>query len=104
MTRWEGVIQFSVFLENTMLPATFARIKCPVFVGYYYENKEKQDHLVSVAAMQKMMPQLGTPARQQRIVNFPQSGDHVIGSQIISKDWQGVERESRAFLREVCGM
>jgi len=101
---WEGVIQFSVFLENTMLPATFARIKCPVFVGYYYENKEKQDHLVSVAAMQKMMPQLGTPARQQRIVNFPQSGDHVIGSQIISKDWQGVERESRAFLREVCGM
>lgn len=101
---WEGVIQFSLFLENAMIPATFSRIKCPVFVGYYYENEEKQDHSVSVAAMQQMMPQLGTPAHQQRILNFPKSGDHIIGSQIVSEDWQGVERESRIFLKEVCKM
>jgi hypothetical protein len=88
-------------VDNAMTPATFAAIKCPVFVGYYYENEEKQDKLVSVAAMKAMMPQLGTPAYQQRIVNFPDSHDHVIGSRILSADWRGVQQQSIAFLREI---
>ncbi len=101
---WEGIIQFSVFLETTMIPSTFSQIKCPVFVGSYYETEEKQDRSVSVAAMKKMISQLGTPLAQRRYVNFPKACDHIIGCQIVSGDYQGVERESFAFLREICGI
>lgn len=101
---WEGVVQFAMFLKHAMVPETFAAVKCPVFVGYYYENEEKQDKSVSVAAMKEMLAQLGTPAAQRREVNFPNAHDHVIGSQILSSDWQGVERESAKFMEEVLGM
>jgi pimeloyl-ACP methyl ester carboxylesterase len=101
---WAGVIQFSLFLKHAMTPLTFAQIKCPVFIGYYYENEEKQDKLVSVAAMKTMSEMLGTPAEKRRMVNFPKAADHVIASQILSSDWQGVERESTAFLQEICGL
>jgi esterase/lipase len=101
---WEGVVQFSLFLKYAMVPETFARVKCPVFTGYYYENEEKQDPLVSVAAMRSMMQQLGTPPEKRREQNFPKAQDHIIGSQMVSKDWQGVEGASILFLREVVGM
>ncbi|MCC6462972.1 MAG: alpha/beta hydrolase [Saprospiraceae bacterium] len=101
---WEGVIQFSLFLQHAMTPETFAAIHCPVFVGYYYKNEEKQDKVVSVAAMQEMFAQLGTAPAQKRKIAFPNAGDHVIGSQLLSGDWQGVERESARFLDEVLGM
>ena len=101
---WEGVVQFSMFLKYAMTPETFAAVQCPVFVGYYYENEEKQDKAVSVAAMKQMLDQLGTPAAQKRAINFPNAHDHVIGSRILSSDWQGVERESARFMEEVLGM
>ncbi|HMX40034.1 MAG TPA: alpha/beta fold hydrolase [Saprospiraceae bacterium] len=101
---WEGVVQFAVFLKYAMTPATFAAIRCPVFVGYYYEDEEHQDKAVSVAAMREMLAQLSTPSGQKREVNFPNARDHVISSAILSSDWQGVERESAAFMQEVMGM
>jgi len=101
---WEGVVQFTMFLKYAMTPQTFAAIRCPVFVGYYYENEENQDKTVSVAAMREMFAQLGTPAAQRREMSFPNARDHVIGSHILSKDWQGVERESAKFMEEVMGM
>ena len=57
--------------------------------------------MVSVAAMREMFGQLGTPAALKREISLPETSDHVIASQIISKDWQGVERESAAFLRDI---
>jgi esterase/lipase len=99
--RFEGLVQFSVFIETFMQPETYAKVKCPYFMGYYYENEENQDKVVSVAAMREMFGQLGTPAPLKREVNFPNTRDHVIASQIVSQDWQGVERESIAFLREI---
>jgi len=101
---WEGVIQFTMFLKHAMTPQTFAAVKCPFFMGYYYENEEKQDKSVSVAAMKEMFAQLGTPAAQKRELPFPKAHDHVIGSRILSEDWQGVERESARFMEEVLGM
>jgi hypothetical protein len=98
---WDGIIQFNQFLNHAMVPTTFQAIKCPVFVGYYYENEEQQDKLVSVAAMKRMLSQLGTPPEQRKEVNFPNAKDHVIGSQIVSQDWQGVERETAQFLSTI---
>lgn len=101
---WEGVVQFAVFLKHAMTPAIFQTIRCPVFLGYYYEDEAHQDKAVSVAAMREMFAQLSTPAGQKREVNFPLARDHVIGSRILSSDWQGVERESAKFMEEVMRM
>lgn len=102
--RLEGAIQFAVFLETAMVPETFAKVKCPVFVGYYYKDEEHQDKLVSVAAMRKMFTELGTDPAKKRELAFPNADDHIIASQIVSKDWQGVERESADFLHSVVGL
>jgi hypothetical protein len=57
-----------------------------------------------VAAMRSMLAELGTEASKKREVAFPEAGDHVIASRIVSQDWQGVERASAVFLMEVAGM
>jgi esterase/lipase len=98
---WEGIVQFGMFLKYAMTPETFKKIKCPVFVGYYYENEENQDKLVSVAAMREMFSQLGTPANLKKEMAFPNTKNHIIGSAIVSKDWQTVEKESAVFLNSI---
>ncbi len=102
--RFEGIVQFATFQRYTMIPETFAKVKCPVFVGFYYENEEKQDKVVSVAAMHEMFDQLGTPQYLKRKIAFPRANSHVIASQFLSEDWQGVERESIHFLQDMVGM
>ena len=97
----EGAVHFATFLETAMVPATFAQIKCPVFVGYYYRDEENQDKVVSVKAMQEMYAALGTPAELKREMAFPNANDHVITSRIVSSDWEGVLRESASFIRDV---
>lgn len=99
--RFEGIVQFALFLERCMVPETFARVKCPYFMAYYYKDEDNQDKVVSVAAMREMFGQLGTPAALKHEISLPETGDHVIASQFVSKDWQGVERESAAFLRDI---
>ncbi len=102
--RFEGVVQFSVFLKETMTPSTFGQVKCPVFMGYYYRDEENQDKVVSVAAMQEMFEQLGTPQYLKRKVNFPDANNHVIATSFLSDAWQKVEMESIKFMKDVVKM
>ena len=102
--RFEGVVQFSVFLKETMTPSTFGQVKCPVFMGYYYRDEENQDKVVSVVAMQEMFEQLGTPQYLKRKVNFPDANNHVIATSFLSDAWQKVESESIKFMRDVVKM
>ncbi|WKN32171.1 alpha/beta hydrolase [Porifericola rhodea] len=97
----EGYIALAGLVENTMTEETFSKVKCPVFLGYYYKNEEEQDKVVSVEAMLRMFEELGTPNEQKRKVAFPEAGNHVISSYIRSNDWKGVLRETDAFLREI---
>jgi len=97
--RFEGITQFATFLETAMVPTTFQKVHCPVFVGYYYKSETEQDRVVSVEAMLEMLQQLGTSTDKKRAVAFPNAGDHVIASAITSADWEGVERESAQFLQ-----
>jgi hypothetical protein len=87
-------------VSNTMKPETFAAVKCPVFLGYYYKNQEEQDKTVSIPAMLKMFDDLGTIRDLKLKVDFPDAGRHVIASRIESKDWQNVEKETEKFLTE----
>jgi esterase/lipase len=102
--RFEGIVQFATFQKYTMIPETFNQVKCPFFMGYYYENEEKQDNTVSVAAMKEMYTQLSTPQYQKREICFPNTHSHVITSDLTSDDWKSVEAESAKFIQEILGM
>ncbi|MEA5259617.1 alpha/beta fold hydrolase [Arcicella aquatica] len=96
-----GVIALQNFLTNIMTPTTFEKVKCPTFMGYYYKNEEEQDKVVSVPAMLKMYDELGVPANEKQKVVFPNAGNHVIGSYVLSKDYQHVQQKTEVFLDKV---
>jgi esterase/lipase len=96
--RIEALVALQNLVSNTMKPEVFSKVKCPVFLGYYFKNEKEQDNTVSIPAMLKMFDELGTPPELKQKVAFPDAGAHVIASYIRSKDWQDVERETDKFL------
>ncbi len=103
LTRYHtnGVMTLQKTMDAIVKPETFAKIKMPVFMAYYYKDEENQDKVVSVEAMLKAFDELGTPAAQKRKVAFPNAGEHVIASHFTSKDLEGVFRETDIFLKEI---
>jgi esterase/lipase len=98
--RIEALVALQNLISNTMKPEVFSKIKCPVFLGYYYKNETEQDKTVSIPAMLKMFGELGTPEELKEKKAFPLAAAHVIASYIRSKDWQSVEKETDNFLAE----
>jgi hypothetical protein len=94
-----GVLAIQNFLTHAMVPATFEKVQCPVFMGYYYKSETEQDKVVSVPAMLRMFDQLGTPAAAKHKVAFPQAANHVLASPVLSKDVATVEAETMRFLQ-----
>ncbi|MFD2034531.1 alpha/beta hydrolase [Belliella marina] len=91
----------AVLLKSTMNDTTFAKIEQPLYLAYYYKNEEEQDFVVSVPKMLEMFEGLGTPDSQKIKEAFPESGDHVIASDITSKDWEAVLKGTIDFLENV---
>ncbi|UMB60062.1 hypothetical protein MHL31_13370 [Lutibacter sp. A80] len=85
-------------LINTMTPTTFSKVKTPVFVGYYYKNEKEQDKVVSVPAILNMYNALGTPEDQKIKVAFENAGNHVIGCDLRSNDWESVYQKTVTFI------
>ena len=102
--RLEALTQLQALVEGTMTEETFASVRQPVFLGYYYKDEIHQDSTVSVPAMLHMFEQLGTPDNEKRKVAFPEVGAHVMTSHITSKDLESVQRETNRFLEEVLGL
>ena len=102
--RLEGAVQVEELLEDNMLPTTFAAVKQPTLMLYYYKDEEHQDPVVKVSAMKEMFEELGTPASLKRAVAIPNAGDHVIGSSLKSKDVPTVEAEMIKFAEGVLGL
>lgn len=102
--RLEAVVNLQEYLETTMLPETFSKIKQPTLMLYYYRDAVHQDSVVKVSAMKKMFEQLGTPVELKREKPMPNTGDHVIGSYIKSGDVAGVEVEITKFMMDVLKM
>jgi pimeloyl-ACP methyl ester carboxylesterase len=86
-------------LQETMTPETFKAVECPVFLAYYYKNNKEQDQVVSVPAMLLMYDQLGTAEAQKQKQAFPNTGNHVIASDLRSKDWESVLDASEKFIQ-----
>lgn len=101
---FNGTAALQEIIETTMLPETFAKVKQPTLLLYYYKDQIHQDSVVKVDAMLKMYDQLGTPASLKRKQAMPDAGDHVIGSYIKSHDVEGVQREIAAYMTDVLKM
>jgi hypothetical protein len=82
------------------VPATFADIRMPVFLGYYYRDAQHQDATVSVAAMLAMFDALGTSASLKRAQDFTDADAHVICSPLRSRSADAVYRATRDFLHD----
>lgn len=99
--RLEAVVQVQQLLEDKMTPETFAKVKQPLLMLYYYKDEEHQDKVVSVAAMKEMFSKISTPENKKQAIAVPNAGDHVMGSPIKSKDVETVEKEAIRFTRDV---
>jgi pimeloyl-ACP methyl ester carboxylesterase len=101
---FNGTAALEEMLETTMLPETFAKIKQPTLLLYYYKDSIHQDSVVKVDAMLKMFDQLGTATTLKRKQAMPNTGDHVMGSYIKSHDVEGVQKEILLFMNDVLKM
>jgi esterase/lipase len=95
--RLESVVELEELLESAMTPKLFAKVKQPVLMLYYYKNEQEQDPVVKVDAMLTMFSELGSTQKQK--IALPNTGNHVIGSSITSKDIVGVEKAMNGFIK-----
>ena len=102
--RTNGLLTLQQTIDAIARPEVYKKIKMPLFLGYYFKNEKEQDQTVSVKAMQGMFPLLGTPDNLKVEKAFPESGDHVIGSYLRSKDVKGVYEATDQFFQEKLGL
>ncbi len=102
--RIEAIIQLKALIEATMTNDVFEQIDAPLFVGYYYENEDQQDKIVSVEKIKTMFQKIGTPANKKRQMAFPKARTHGIQSGYFSKDFKNVLKESCLFADQVLGL
>jgi pimeloyl-ACP methyl ester carboxylesterase len=101
---FNGTAALQEIIETSMVPETFAKVKQPTLLLYYYRDAVHQDSVVKVDAMLKMYDALGVPAALKRKQAMPNTGDHVLGSYIKSHDVQGVQNAVALFMKEVLKM
>jgi len=99
--RLEATVALEEMLETTMNKETFAKVKQPTLLLYYYKDEQHQDPVVKVSAMKEMFTQLSTADSVKRAIPLPNTGNHVMASPIKSKDVESVERETKRFMEEV---
>ncbi len=100
----EAAVQLEEYLETTMMPETFEKVKQPLLLLYYYKDEVHQDSVVSVPAMLKMFDELGTPKENKVKQAIPNAGNHVLGSYIRSKDLLGVQQAVEKFMEKQLGV
>lgn len=102
--RLEGVVYLQQLVENTMQKSLFEKIETPLFLGYFYKNQEEQDQVVKIDAALDMFRSLGTPSDFKREVAFPDAGDHVITSEILSGSVNEVTAATLLFGNEILNL
>ena len=94
----------AILLRSKMTLDTYQQIKQPLFMGYYYEDEEHQDFVVSVPAMLEMYERVATPEHLKEKQSFTDSKNHVIASKFTSKEWEGVLDATKEFLNKTVGI
>jgi esterase/lipase len=102
--RMEAVVYLQQLVEASMTKETFKNVVAPVFLGYYYKDKNNQDSYVKVDAMLKMFDQLGTMKERKVKKAFPEAGHHVVACELTSGSLNEVIEETIMFGEEVLGL
>ncbi len=95
--RLEATVALQNLLEATMNQVTFSKVKQPTLALYYYKDEANQDHVVKVAAIQKMIKEIATPTDLKSAVAV-NTGNHVLASPLVSKDVARVEKLTADFI------
>jgi len=102
--RVEATVYLQQLIDATMSDEVFAKVMCPLFLGYYYKDEQHQDETVSVKAELKMFGQVGTPDAKKRAQAFPEAGTHVIACSLTSKSVEKVAEATYVFAEEILKM
>lgn len=102
--RAEGPVYLQQLLDVTMKDDVFAKVKCPLFMGYYYKDEQNQDKTVDVKAALRMFSLVGTPDTMKRKKPFPDAGAHVIACYLTSKCVPEVEKSTFEFAEQILKM
>ncbi|MEO9964468.1 MAG: alpha/beta hydrolase [Reichenbachiella sp.] len=99
--RSEALMALQDLLDQTMQDEVFRKISSPYFIGYYYKNEEESDHVISIPALLDFDSKTSTPKDQKKVIAFADVGNHVMASDLQSKDVESVIDETSVFLEEV---
>ena len=102
--RAEGPVYLQQLLDNTMTNEIFSKVKCPLFLGYYYKDEQNQDQTVEVKAALEMFEHVGTQASAKSAQPFPEAGGHVIACDLTSKSFLEVAKATNKFAEEILKM
>jgi len=98
--RLEATVALQNLIEATMNEELFKKVHQPCLTLFYYKDEEHQDKVVKVAATKEMFKQLSTPNNLKVIKAMPNTGNHVIASPLVSRDVEGVQKETALFIAE----
>lgn len=96
-----GTFMVRNLLDQTMTKEVFSEVNIPVFLGYYFRDKEHSDHVVSVPHMIDFFNSISTPLDAKKKVAYPHAERHVISSWIFSKSIDKVRSDTYTFLDEI---
>lgn len=99
--RIEATVYLQQLLNESMNKETFNQVNCPVFVGYYYKDKDNQDGTVRVSAILEMYDELATQKKKK--VAFADADSHTIAF-VEAGNPDAVTKASIAFAQEYLGM
>ena len=102
--RLEATVSLQEMIESSMTTETFNKVQQPVLLLYYFKDKNHQDEIVKVDAMEKMFEQLGTEKSKKMKHPIPYAGDHVLCSPIKSGAVPEVESYTSQFFKTVLNM
>ncbi|PSR11406.1 MAG: alpha/beta hydrolase, partial [Bacteroidetes bacterium] len=91
-------------VSKTMTPTTFGAVRQPTFITYYDENDDNQDQIVSVAAIEQMIPLLGIPPDSLRVIANTTARTHPLACDLWNPNWQTVAEDTYQFAEQVLGL
>jgi hypothetical protein len=87
-----------------MKDEVFEKVKCPLFLGYYFKDEQHQDETVEVKAALKMFERVATRVSLKQAQAFPEAGSHVIACNLTSKSAVEVENATFGFAETILKM
>ena len=102
--RIEAHLALRSLLDQTMTDDIFMQINIPVYVGYFYQDENKKDKIISIDAIKHFEKTISTPKDKSEFVAFANARGHVISSKYMNDNWEDVQTSIFNFCQEKLGL